>query len=176
MLDIMKNQLGRMENMEKTIKVEKLIEKSIYKLQSLDNISLKSRIEAEVEELKKKLRSISFEKMTINTLKREELEINKISHKKDYPKTRNYYSRPSPVDIGLEERTQLIQNSFSGSDLVEWNIDGLSEQAILDQMCNMTMVTTAYKMKKASDKAAAIMITQRFIGQLKGWWDNFLNI
>ncbi|XLS86204.1 hypothetical protein HN51_036370, partial [Arachis hypogaea] len=93
--------------------------------------------------------------MTINTLKRdEELEINKISHKRDYPKTRNYYSRPSLVDVGLEERTQLVQNSFTGSDLVEWNIDGLSEQAILDQMCNMTMAATTYKMRKASDKEA----------------------
>ncbi|XLU80754.1 hypothetical protein S245_004174, partial [Arachis hypogaea] len=66
---------------------------------------------------------------------------------------------PSPVDVGLEERTQLVQNSFLGSDLVEWNIDGLSEQAILDQMCNMTMAATAYKMRNASDKEAAIMIT-----------------
>ncbi|XLT79793.1 hypothetical protein HN873_001546, partial [Arachis hypogaea] len=81
---------------------------------------------------------------------------------------------PSPVDVGLEERTQLVQNS--GSDLVEWNIDGLSEHAILDQMCNMTMAAIAYKMRKASDKEAAVMITQGFIGQLKGWWDNFLSI
>ncbi|XLT01060.1 hypothetical protein HN51_050411, partial [Arachis hypogaea] len=176
-LDIMKNQLGRMENMEKVIKVEKPIEKPIYKLQSLDNISLKSKVEAEVEELKEKLRSISLEKLTINTLqKEEELELNKISHKRDYPKTRNYYSRPSPIDVGLEERTQLVQNSFTGSDLIEWNIDGLSEQTILDQMCNMTMAATAYKMRKASDKEAAIMITQGFTGQLKGWWDNFLSI
>ncbi|XLR35257.1 hypothetical protein S83_063157, partial [Arachis hypogaea] len=85
------------EKYEKTITVEKLIEKPIYKLQSLDNISLKSKVEAEVEELKEKLRSISLGKMMINTLKKEkELEINKISHKRDYPKTRNYYSRPSP--------------------------------------------------------------------------------
>ncbi|XLT51387.1 hypothetical protein HN873_043991, partial [Arachis hypogaea] len=62
------------------------------------------------------------------------------------------------------------------SDLVEWNIDELSEQTILDQMCNMTMAATAYKMRKASDKEAAIMITQGFTGQLKGWWDNFLSI
>ncbi|XLR06613.1 hypothetical protein S83_034551, partial [Arachis hypogaea] len=47
------------------------------------------------------------------------------------------------------------------------NIDGLSEQTILDQMCNMTMAATAYKMRKASDKEAAIMITQGFTGQLK---------
>ncbi|XLT58928.1 hypothetical protein HN873_051532, partial [Arachis hypogaea] len=56
------------------------------------------------------------------------------------------------------------------------NIDGLSEQDILDQMCNMTIATTAYKMRKASDKEAAIMLTQGFTGQLKGWWDNFLSI
>ncbi|XLS81342.1 hypothetical protein HN51_047173, partial [Arachis hypogaea] len=123
----------------------------------LDNINLKSKVEAEVEELKEKFRSISLGKMTINILKKEEeLEINKISHKRDYPKTRNYYSRPSPVYVGLEERIQLVQNSFTGSDLVKWNIDGLSEQAILDQMCNMTMAATAYKMRKASNKEAAI--------------------
>ncbi|XLT78434.1 hypothetical protein HN873_000187, partial [Arachis hypogaea] len=31
-------------------------------------------------------------------------------------------------------------------------------------------------MRKASDKEAAIMITQGFTGQLKGWWDNFLSL
>ncbi|XLT82937.1 hypothetical protein HN873_004690, partial [Arachis hypogaea] len=41
------------------------------------------------------------------------------------------------------------------------NINGLSEQAILDQMCNMTMAATAYKMRKTSDKEAAIIIQEK---------------
>ncbi|XLT50944.1 hypothetical protein HN873_043548 [Arachis hypogaea] len=86
--------------------IEKRDIKKLHEQLNFINTILKSKVEAEVEELKEKLRN--------------------------FLKTRNYYLRPSPVDIGLEERTQLVQNSFSGSDLVEWNIDGLSEQAILD--------------------------------------------
>ncbi|XLS98775.1 hypothetical protein HN51_041510 [Arachis hypogaea] len=113
--------------------IEKRDIKKLHQQLNFTNTILKSKVEAKVEELKEKLRSISLEKLTINTLqKEEELELNKISHKRDYPKTINYYSRPSPVDVGLEERTQLVQHSFIGSDLVEWNIDGLSKQTILD--------------------------------------------
>ncbi|XLT93343.1 hypothetical protein HN873_015005 [Arachis hypogaea] len=40
----------------------------------------------------------------------------------------------------------------------------------------MTMIVTDYKMKKASDKAAGIMLTEKFTGQLKRWWNNFFGI
>ncbi|XLT68147.1 hypothetical protein HN873_024586, partial [Arachis hypogaea] len=56
------------------------------------------------------------------------------------------------------------------------NLDGLSEQVILDLMCSMIMAATAYKAKRATDREAVVIISQGFTGQLKGWWDNFLTI
>jgi len=44
-----------------------------------------------------------------------------------------------------KKRGELVQNSFSGNEITEWNSDGLSEQAILDLTCQMTMTTTAHK-------------------------------
>ncbi|RDX67418.1 hypothetical protein CR513_53709, partial [Mucuna pruriens] len=78
----------------------------------------------------------------------------------------------SLVDVQYEERGDLVQNSFSGNEISEWNLDGMSEQAILDLTCQMTMAATAHRTKGCSDKSAALAIIQGFTGQLKGWWDN----
>ncbi|RDY03799.1 hypothetical protein CR513_12569, partial [Mucuna pruriens] len=48
----------------------------------------------------------------------------------------------------------------------------MSEQAILDLTCQMTMAATTHRTKGCSDKSAALAIIQGFTGQLKGWWDN----
>ncbi|RDX87443.1 hypothetical protein CR513_31080, partial [Mucuna pruriens] len=96
-------------------------------------------------------------------------EINKL---KAYPKLRNYYPRPSLADVQYEERGDLVQNSFSGNEISEWNLDGMSEQAILDLNCQMTMVVTAHRTKCCLDKSATLAIIQGFTGQLKGWWNN----
>ncbi|KAG5615335.1 hypothetical protein H5410_015159 [Solanum commersonii] len=39
----------------------------------------------------------------------------------------------------------------------------------------MLMYSTIYKTNKTSDKTIADMITAGFTGQLKGWWNNYLN-
>jgi len=57
---------------------------------------------------------------------------------------------------------ELVQISFSGNEIIEWNLDGLSEQAILDLTCQLTMAATAHKIKGCSDKSAAIAIVHGF--------------
>ena len=141
--------------------------KPIYKSfnvpqKELDALRLRSDADIKIDELKKKLDELS--KNSINTL-----ELNKM---RAYPKLRNYYNRPTPADVQFEERGELVQNSFLGNDITEWNLDRLSEQAVLDLTCQMTMAATAHKTKGCSDKATAIAIVQGFTGQLKGWWDN----
>nr|KYP56455.1 polyprotein [Cajanus cajan] len=110
-----------------------------------------------------------FRKSSINTI--DDISLNKM--KTIYPKTRTYYPRPSLADVLYEERGELIQNSYSGSDICEWNIDGMSEQNILDFICQMSMAASVYKRRGNSDKATAMTLIQGFTGQLKGWWDNF---
>jgi len=167
-LEVMTKHLTRIEN--KTLNIassSKIPEKPIYKLfnvpqPDLDNLRLKSNTDLIIDDLKEKINNIT--KSSINTL-----EINRVNR---YPKLRNYYQRPTPADVQFEERGELVQNSFSGTDIVEWNLDGLSEQSILDLTCQMTMAATAHKTKGCSDRSAAIVIIQGFTGQLKGWWDN----
>ena len=59
-----------------------------------------------------------------------------------------HYPRPTYPDVQFEERGELVQNSFTKSYIVEWNLDGLSEQGILDLTCQMTISAIAYKSKE----------------------------
>ena len=57
--------------------------------------------------------------------------------------TKNWYSRPTPLDMQFEERVFQTQFSVSTDKLYEWNIDGLSEQEIIYKMSHMSMVGIA---------------------------------
>ena len=54
--------------------------------------------------------------------------------------TKNWDSRPTPHDMQFEERVFQTQFSVSANKLYEWNIDGLSEQEIINKMSHMSMV------------------------------------
>ncbi|KAL4204133.1 hypothetical protein AMTRI_Chr01g130650 [Amborella trichopoda] len=66
---------------------------------------------------------------------------------------------------------QRINISYSGRSIVNWNIDGLSEQQILDTMKHMTMYASACKMVGNHDQEVAKAIVCGFTGWLRGWWD-----
>ncbi|KAG5581069.1 hypothetical protein H5410_051696 [Solanum commersonii] len=87
-------------------------------------------------------------------------EINKISEKYTRKPVQRmyYYPRPTPQD-----------------EIYEWNIDGYTDRQIYTTVHRMLMYNTICKANKNSDKTIADMITTRFTGQLKGWWDNYLN-
>ena len=59
--------------------------------------------------------------------------------------TKNWYSRPTPPDMQFEERAFQTQFSVSADKLYEWNIDGLSEQKIINKMSHMSMVSIAHQ-------------------------------
>ncbi|KAK2987238.1 hypothetical protein RJ640_017428 [Escallonia rubra] len=42
------------------------------------------------------------------------------------PPLRNYYTRPTPVDMQLEEKNFSNPSSFNGSSIYEWNLDGMT--------------------------------------------------
>ena len=51
--------------------------------------------------------------------------------------TKNWYSRHTPLDMQFEERVFQTQFSVSADKLYEWNIDGLSEQEIINKMSHI---------------------------------------
>ena len=74
-----------------------------------------------------------------------------------------------------EEKNQYTQVSYTSGTIYECNIDDVIEYNILTKLQEMTMVSIAYKLNnRLSDHAVAQTIIVGFIGQLKGWWDNYL--
>ena len=59
--------------------------------------------------------------------------------------TKNWYSKPTPLDMQFEERAFQTQFSVFADKLYEWNIDGFSEQEIINKMSHMSMVGIAYQ-------------------------------
>ncbi|CAK8565767.1 unnamed protein product [Lathyrus sativus] len=89
------------------------------------------------------------------------------------PIEKYYYKRPSPQDLLFEE-TEPFQNSYSGKAIYEWNVDGLNDKKIIDTIHRMIMYSTVCKQHGNSDSSIASFITTGFVGQLRGWWDQYL--
>uniref|UniRef100_A0A7N0ZRY2 CCHC-type domain-containing protein n=1 Tax=Kalanchoe fedtschenkoi TaxID=63787 RepID=A0A7N0ZRY2_KALFE len=98
-------------------------------------------------------------------------EINKLYKYNNNP---TYYNRPSPVDILHEEQEYILNNSYNGKNIYEWNLDGYTEKQIYNLVHRMLMYNTISKTAGNTDSNIAKMITAGFTGQLKGWWDNYL--
>ena len=94
--------------------------KPIYKLSSISQKDLESIKfgDSKIDEIRRKLESLSLGKSSINTL-----ELNRMGKARNYPPLKNYYPRPTYPDIQFEERGELVQNHFSGSGITEWNKD-----------------------------------------------------
>ena len=89
--------------------------------------------------------------------------------------TKNWYSRPTPPDMQFEERSFQTQFFVSADKLYEWNIDGLSEQEIINKMGHMSMVGIAYQNNHDLDQPEIVnLLVTGFFGTLHGWWDSYL--
>ena len=89
--------------------------------------------------------------------------------------TKNWYSRPTPLDMQFEERNFQTQFSVSAEKLYEWNIDGLTEQEIINKMSHMSMVGISYQNNHDLDQPKIVnLLVTGFSGTLRGWWDSYL--
>ena len=83
--------------------------------------------------------------------------------------TKNWYSRPTPPDMQFEERVFQTQFFVSADKLYEWNIDGLSEQEIINKMNHMSMVGIAYQNNHDLDLPEIVnLLVTGFSGTLRG--------
>ncbi|KAG5630736.1 hypothetical protein H5410_002453 [Solanum commersonii] len=86
-----------------------------------------------------------------------------------------YYPRPTPQDVLIEERDWNKTNtSYSGSEIYEWNLNGLTDRQLTIMVHRMLMYATICKSVSNTDKTICKMIIAGFTGQLRGWWDNYL--
>ena len=90
--------------------------------------------------------------------------------------TRNWYSRPTPPDLQFEERNLDKQFSVSANKIYEWNIDGFSEQEILNKLNHMSMVANSYisKFNNLSQSDIVELLASGFTGILRSWWEKHL--
>ncbi|CAL9010275.1 unnamed protein product [Prunus brigantina] len=110
--------------------------------------------------------------------KEEQPEINRLMTEKRFTqtaKTKNYYPRPTPIDLQFEEDRMWNSTQYDRSSIVEWNIDGLTEYQIINTMKHMVMHATTSKIKGNGDRRVAEDIIAGFVDQLKGWWDFHLS-
>jgi hypothetical protein len=175
-----------------------LLEEISKRLQNLDMTSLASSSQNNqvkiVNTIEKKTQERSKVEEYIENLQNQfkDLNINRIANERDfhgkplrsriartrYPGnvsiTRNFYSRPTPPDLQFEERELTVRNAYNAESLYEWNIDGMSQYEILNELHEMLMVSNVYKGNNKTDHQIASIIITGFTGQLKGWWDNTL--
>ena len=59
--------------------------------------------------------------------------------------TINFYPRPTPLDLQFEKRELTVRNFYNAESLYEWNIDGMSQYEILNELHEMLMVSNVYK-------------------------------
>ncbi|CAL9004302.1 unnamed protein product [Prunus brigantina] len=88
---------------------------------------------------------------------------------------KNWYPKPTPPDIQFEERNNLSQFSVSSDKLYEWNIDGLSEQEIMNKLTHMSMVANSYVTNHSLRQSEIVPLLETgFTGTLRSWWDKHL--
>ncbi|KAG5594138.1 hypothetical protein H5410_035370 [Solanum commersonii] len=77
------------------------------------------------------------------------------------PSMRTYYNpRPTPQDVLIEERDWNQTNtSYSGSEIYEWNLDGLTDRQLTIMVHRMFMYAT---------------ICKSIYRSTKRWWDNYM--
>ena len=58
----------------------------------------------------------------------------RIIHNQEAHKIRNFYPRPTFLDMQFEERNQYTQACYTSGTIYEWNIDGMTEYNILTKL------------------------------------------
>ena len=130
-----------------------------------------------INELANKLGSLKVNKNINQITDKENDMVNKIfKTSTQTSRTRNYYPRPTYADLQFEELPQISNMKyFNGKEIIEWNLDGLTEYQIFTLCHQMIMYANACIANGNKEKEAAQLIVVGFSGQLRGWWDHYLD-
>lgn len=105
------------------------------------------------------------------------LEVKRLNVKRTNPTslTKNWYPRPTPPDLQFEERNFQSQFTVSSDKLYEWNIDGLSEQELLNKLQHISMVANSYITNHDLSQPQVVdILVSGFTRMLHSWWEKHL--
>ncbi|KAG5630982.1 hypothetical protein H5410_002699 [Solanum commersonii] len=68
-----------------------------------------------------------------------------------------------------------VNKLYGGSEIYEWNLDGLTDRQLTIMVHRMLMYATSCKSVNNTDKTICKMIIAGFTDQLRGWWDNYMS-
>ncbi|KAK2988442.1 hypothetical protein RJ640_022279 [Escallonia rubra] len=85
------------------------------------------------------------------------------------PPLRNYYTRPTPVDMQLEEKNFSNPSSFNGSSIYECNLDGMTDYQVIALLQHMLMAANSARNRNLGESEAVITryLIAGFTGQLR---------
>ncbi|KAG5615333.1 hypothetical protein H5410_015157 [Solanum commersonii] len=67
-------------------------------------------------------------------------------------------------------------SGHTGSEIYEWNLDGLIDRQLTILVHRMLMYATICKSVNNTDRTICKIIIVGFTGQLRGWWDNYMSL
>ncbi|KAI8543356.1 hypothetical protein RHMOL_Rhmol08G0210800 [Rhododendron molle] len=160
-----------LDNCQDDLKIENLLNKLTVKPEpSTPQLAVVTYRESSSQMTSSSDEIIKLQKQFTDQPKVQRLTTGPVSH------TRNWYSRPTPVDIQYEENNLLNQFSVSSTKLYEWNIDGLSEHQILEKLNHMSMVASSYLTNTNLNQPQNVeLLASAFTSILKAWWDKYLD-
>ena len=120
----------------------------------------------DIPESSKTIKALGYYESSDNSGDSTNKEIENQFNKLSFNKSKDWYTKPTPPDLLFEERNLDNQFSVSANKMYEWNIDGLSEQEILNKLNHMSMVANSYTTKFNHLKQSDIVeiLTNGFTG------------
>jgi hypothetical protein len=171
--DLLEEISKRLQNLDMTNIASSSQNNQIKRVNTIDKIKQESpKIDEYIENLQNQFKDLNINRIA-NEIDfhgkplRSRIARTRYPHLVNVSITRNFYPRPTPPDLQFEERELTVRNAYNADSLYEWNIDGMSQYEILNELHEMLMVSNIYKSNNRTNHQITNIIITGFTGQIK---------